>query len=392
MSGKDKVYVINKPPPVGGSASPHLPESDSTLSTPSGGPSGRSARSRSDTGVGRALLLAYLGGPVTVSRWLSGGKGMAWTIAGLASAAAAFGLLLFKARFLARLELGDNGALLWLLIVPTVVLAVGAVWARAVSAAGCKYYLPRSRLPRWLQGLAATGLAGLLVPGLGLMLAGRPKRAGWAFLLVGAAAAALVVFSRWDWLWDRSRSPVAPGISGAGLEMILVLVVCMSVVIALAWIVQALDGARRVTTYRSHAAASAVSVALVVSLLAFALVYRPATIAQNLHVTSTSLQVNGYRFIPLGLSEAAAHLDPAKATYLAHAVELYEALGMRGKARAKRLTLVDRANEYTRLARGGRAGMALFEFDSVARRSHYLFDDRSPYHQLARLRSGPNRR
>jgi hypothetical protein len=225
-----------------------------------------------------------------------------------------------------------------------------------------------------------------------LMLAGRPKRAGWAFLLVGPAVAALVTFSGWHWLWDRSRSSVAPGISGPALEMILVSVVCISAVIAVAWIVQALDGARRVSTYRSHTAASAVSVALVVSLVAFALVYRPATIAQNLYVTSTSLQVNGYRFIPLGLSETAAHLDPARATYLAHAVELCETLGMRGKARAKRQTLVDRANEYTRLARGGRGGLALFEFDPVTRRSHYFFDDRSPYHQLARLRNTSNRR
>jgi hypothetical protein len=229
---------------------------------------------------------------------------------------------------------------------------------------------------------AAIAAIGLLVPGLGLMLSGRPRLAGWSFALVAPAAAAAVVLARWDWLWDRSRTPIPSGLSGPALESALIATIAVASTVAILWLVQALDGARRVTTSRSLVIADAASLALLASIAIFIAAFRPAAVAENLHATAVMLRVDGYRLIPLRLNEAAARLDPATPAYLAEAVELYGAVNMWEKAEQKRKDLETKANEYTRLAFGHRR---VVQGRNQSYQSPYVAEYLSPYNQLERM-------
>jgi hypothetical protein len=326
--------------------------------------------------------LAYLAGPITVSRWLDGRGGLLWSLLGFGSVLTGFTLLMLLSRFEAWVETTSFGLFWWLLIVPSLVFLSGLVWARSVAAAGKLYPVDYSRLPRGLRAPAAIAAAGALVPGLGLTLTGRSRLAGWSFFLVAPLAAAGVVFSRWQWLWDRSRTPVPAGISSPSLEIVFMATIAVAVAAAVFWLVQALDGARRVSTSRSIVVADTASLALLASLAVFAVAFRPSRVAVNLHATAVTLRSDGYRLIPLGLNEAAIRLDPASPAYLVETAELYRAIGLHDKAEEKRRFLEAKANEYTRLAFGGRQTAMTGD---ASYRSPYVNDNLSPYIRLQRL-------
>ena len=392
--GAPKVYVIktpgnDAPPPPDLPTPPSEKESQQAQSKSRSSRAGRSDNSQPLGPAGKkALLLAYVAGPVTIARWLKGRSGLLWSAAGCGSVLIGFILLLMSRRFDAWVETTSFGLMWWLLIVPTLALLIGLVWARSVAAAGCMHRVPYSRLPRRLRSPAAITAAGLLVPGLGMMLVGRPRHAGWSFALVAPLAAAAVMFARWHWLWHRARTPIPAGVSGSTLEVILAGTVAFATVAAILWIVQALDGARRVSSSRSLVVADTASVALLVSLAFFFVAFRPATVARNLHATAVTLRLEGYRLIPLGLSEAATRLDPASPTYLAETAELYDLMGMPEKTREKRRILEKRANEYNRLVYGIQT--ALGQADEY--QSQYVADLRSPYNQLHKISLGTQSR
>jgi hypothetical protein len=165
--------------------------------------------------------------------------------------------------------------------------------------------------------------------------------------MTGPLAVAVVVLAHWRLLVEHSRLVVPTGISDVSLEIVLIAAAGIAAVVLLNWIVQALDGARRVsTTRRSHAFADAVSVALLASIALFSTTFRPVSFAKSLGVVSAALHRDGLRVIPLGLAEAAARLDPASPGYLAHAALLNDELGMKDAARAKRDVLKRRMQEY----------------------------------------------
>jgi hypothetical protein len=385
-SGSPKVYVIKKP---GSSGPPEpIPSTQDEPGTQShGNPSNSVSQSRMVKQTNpresrKALTLAYLVGPVTISRWLSGRSSLLWSALGFGSVLTGFCLLMLRSRFDAWVETTSFGLLWWFVIVPPLVLLIGFVWARSVTAAGRLNPVAFSRLPKRLRSPAAVAAAGVLVPGLGLTLTGRSRLAGCAFLLVAPLAAAAVVFSRWHWLWDRSRTPVPAGVSGHGLEVVFVATIAVASVSAILWLIQALDGARRVSSSRSLVVADTASLALLASLAVFAVAFRPASLALNLHSTAVTLRSDGYQLIPLGLNEAAVRLDPATPAYLAEAVELYGAVGMWDKAREKSRLLEERAKEYTRLAFGGHQEAMGADFRY---RSPYVDNNLSPYNRLQRL-------
>jgi hypothetical protein len=389
-NGTPKVYVIKTPgntePPA-----PDLPTSPSSekesQKSQSRSRSGRAGRSDNSQPLGpagkKALVLAYLAGPVTIARWLKGRSGLLWSAAGSGSVLIGFILLLMSRRFDAWVETTSFGLMWWLLMVPTLVVLIGLVWARSVAAAGCMHRVPYSRLPRRLRSSAVVTAAGLLVPGLGMMLVGRPRHAGWSFALVAPLAAAGVIFARWHWLWHRARTPIPAGVSGSTLEIILAGTVALATVAAILWIVQALDGARRVSSSRSLVVADTASVALLVSLAVFSFAFRPTTLARNLHATAVTLRLDGYRLIPLALSETTTRLDPASPTYLAETAELYDLMGKPEKTRQKRRILEERANEYNRLAYGIQTASSAL--NSASYQSPYVQEDYSPYNLLPRL-------
>jgi hypothetical protein len=262
------------------------------------------------------------------------------------------------------------------------VLALGLIWARSVAAAGQMYPVPFSRLSRRLRSPGAIAAAGALVPGLGLMMSGRPRQAGWAFALLAPIAAAGIILARWHWLWDRGRTPVPAGISGPGLENLLVYTVAIAAGAAFVWLVQALDCARRVSKTRSFAVTDAASLGLLATLAVFAFAFHPTSVAQNFHAAAVTLRLDGYRLIPLGLNEAATWLDPGAPAYLAETADLYESLGMWEKSRQRRQLLEKRANEYARLAFGeGQTAYA----PAGPRLSPYVAEQLSPYNQLPNL-------
>jgi hypothetical protein len=292
-------------------------------------------------------------------------------------------MLALTSRFHAWVETTSYGLTWWLLIVPTLVLVIGLVWARSVAAAGSLHNMTYSRCPRRLRSPAAIAAAGLLVPGLGMMLVGRPRHAGWSFALAAPVAAAAVVITRWDWLWHRARTPIPAGVSGPTLEIILAATVAVATVAGILWIVQALDGARRVSSSRSLVVADTASVGLLMSLAIFSFAFRPATFAHNLHTTAVTLRLDGYRTIPLALNEAALRLDPASPAYLAEAAELYALLGKTDKSREMRRILEDRAFEYNRHAFGIQTASSGVQ--SRGYQSPYVRHDQSPYNRLPRL-------
>jgi hypothetical protein len=209
--------------------------------------------------------------------------------------------------------------------------------------------------PRWLRHPRTVVALGMLAPGLGHLIAGYPRRAACLLWVMGPLALATVVLAQWHWLWERSRSAVPPGISGPALEIVLIAATGVVILALLTWIVQALEGARRVSpNRRSHAFADAVCVALLVSLVLFSATFRPVSLARSLGVASVALHRDGLCVIPLGLAEAAARLDRASPEYLAHAALLNDELGMTDAAQAKRDEIESRMERYAELIRRDR--------------------------------------
>jgi len=380
--GSPKVYVIKPGSPT---ANPN-PITGTTSQADGDGTARKSDSVRASTARSwKPLVTAYLLGPVTVSRWVNGPKGVAWAAAGALSVFVAFLLVVFHSRFDAWLGSSSNGVLAWFLIVPFVVTVMGLVWARSVIAAGRRCPATLSRLPRRLRSSAAITALGLLVPGLGLMLTGRVKRAGWAFALIIPAGVTAVALLRWPWLWNLNRSTINPGLSSVTLEVVLLATVAIAAVCALAWIVQALDGARRAGHRPSHVFADAAGATLIVSLVVFAVAFKPVSVARNLSASALPMRHDSYRLIPLAVTEAASWLDPANPVYIAEAAELYRALGNREKAREKRDILEQRAAAYTKFAWGGPSdGPAPAGLTSNFR-STYIDNAQSPWNRLNTL-------
>jgi hypothetical protein len=244
------------------------------------------------------------------------------------------------------METTAHAASIFVFFVSAVTLSVIAVWARSIAAVRSVRGSKRSPV--------VFALLGLLVPGLGLHLAGHSKRAAWAFSIVGPLTIALVVLVHWRWLWEVGGAAARPGASGSDLEMALVAAATVLVVTVVSWLVQALDGARCVASDRHHRFSSLMSAVLLVSLGMFAATFRPAPLARNLHATSTELSGEGLRVIPLAMSKVAAKLDPANPFHLAQVAELYDSLGMAEAASLNRGVLEQRMREYLAIARPAR--------------------------------------
>lgn len=379
--GSQKVYVIKH-----GSPNPATTTSPGSSQPASAGKSRKSGSVTASTPRSwKPLITAYLLGPVTVSRWVTGPRGAAWAAAGALLVITAFLLALFHSRFDAWLGNSSDGVLAWFLIVPLLVAATGTVWARSVTAAGRRCPATLSRLPRLLRSAVALAVLGALIPGLGLMLTGRVKRAGWAFALIIPAGVTVAVLLRWQWLWDVSRSTINPGLSGAALEVVLLSTVSIAALSALAWIVQALDGARRAGHSPSHVFADAAGATLIVSLIVFTAAFRPVTVARNLNASALPMRHANYRLIPLAVTETASWLDPANPVYIADAAELYRALGNREKAREKREILEQRAAAYTKFAWGGPDDGPVPAGLTSNFRSTYIDNAQSPWNRLNTL-------
>ena len=187
---------------------------------------------------------------------------------------------------------------------------------------------------------------GFLFPGLGLRVAGCSRLAAAALGATVLGIGSAIFVANVPWLWLRLRSGSAPGISGGTFEALLIGAVAVLTLCSIVWIVQGLDGARRVARARSPLLTDAVSASLLVAIAVFGLAFRPASVASNLHVMASALDAQGFRMIPLVLCETSVRLDRAAPVYLADAADLLDSLGRHEEAQRHRRELERQMTAY----------------------------------------------
>jgi hypothetical protein len=200
-------------------------------------------------------------------------------------------------------------------------------WCRELRlAAGDRRFLPE-KLPGWMRSMPAVVGLGLLVPGLGLMVAGRVRRAALALLGAGLTVHALVVLSGFLRFQNvdlglRARTPLP-----LSMELWLGGTVIAAALGLLFWVGTALDGARLLGTAERRprtVPADRYGLALLLALAIFGAGFRPAEFARDLDSLSTALEDRGFRHLPLALDLAALQLDSGRPEYAFHAASLAE--------------------------------------------------------------------
>jgi hypothetical protein len=234
--------------------------------------------------------------------------------------------------------------------------AMGSLaWSRAVLRTVRDERFQPERMPRLLRTSWVAGALGMMVPGLGLAIAGRARRAALALWIGTQVVFASVVLAHAGlvWTWNtKSGADALPKTFVEGLFIACALVVTAG---ALLWIASALEGAR--VHQRSNgprlsrllAPGDAVAVALVLSLVAAATVIRPARVAQDLDAYAGWLRASGAQLIPLGLESAAAAFDAGRPEYAMRVAELYTEMGHEEKAQAIQDRLRERWEAYAQM-------------------------------------------
>jgi hypothetical protein len=315
--------------------------------------SGESCRSP-DRPKRSRFLAAYLLGPLAPAILFRGRSRVLWSAVGLVSTAAAAVAACRWSPLVSRCRATPGGDAIFVLLVCGILLPMVCVWCRCIAAVPSHRSKADSRGPA--RNPLILALAGTVIPGLGLHLAGHPKRAAWAFALVAPTLVCLAVLGNWTWLWRGDGSS-----AGLGTEAALIAAALVLLLATLTWIVQALDGARRVATRPNPGLSSFLCVALLVSLAVLSGTFRPEPIAGSLHDASTSLAAEGFLVIPLVLSEAAGKIDPADPLHIAQAAALCESLGLADAASERRRVLEQRTRKYLEVVRnepsaGARSG------------------------------------
>jgi hypothetical protein len=306
-----------------------------------------------------SLLAPTVLGPIAAAFRSAGRARIAWAIAGGLPILGAIALLVFGPAIRSWVGMTPWGALAWLLLVGIGTIHTAFAWALGSHAATADNR--RDAGPSWRDEPGHVGVFGFLFPGLGLRLAGCRRLAAAALgaTILGVGAAVFVANTPWLWLRLRSGSPA--GISGTAFEILLIGAVAVLAACSLVWIVQGLDGARRVARVRSPLLTDAVSAALLVAIAVFGLAFRPAGVAANLHTVASALDAQGFRVIPLALCETSARLDRASPVYLADAADLLDSLGQHEEAHLHRREIERRMTEYLQVL-GHREGFVQVMF------------------------------
>jgi hypothetical protein len=288
---------------------------------------------------------AYGLGPLSLIIWPRERKRGGWAVASAVSVALTGLLAVEWTAYWQRAMRFEHGPAIWAASVAVVILAVTTVWSRAVATSP-----PFVAWPRRLRSIGSIGVLGLMLPGLGLLIAGRRWRAALAVWSAGLLAAAAVVVLHWRSLAAVSAGHdigAEAGAAAASTEIALIVAGICAGVGLLAWLVQALDGVRVVSPFvRSNPLANRLALALLASLGLLVATFQPVFCARHLSAAATRLREHRLRLIPLALCEAAASLDPSEPSYLVEAASLCEALGRADDAAEKRAVLRRRAEHY----------------------------------------------
>lgn len=303
-----------------------------------------------------ALLLAltWLCGPAALLLTPAGRRHRGWLALGLsATAAGAFLLVVPYARLVAWT--GLSTPLAWSSLAALATAGGFSAWARAVLLAGTRLPPPH-RLPRLLRSRAGVGAIGLLAPGCGLLAgSGRWHAALWLWALWPAALGAMALRAGPD-MWRHLATTIPDRAATDLLEHALLLSAVAVLLGALAWLVQALEGARRVAPVPAlgRGRGDWFAVALGLSCLALAVGGSPGRAARHLGDAAAILQAEGLTVIPLHLAQAAQRLDASRSEYAVLAIALHEQRGDAARAAAVRDRLEQGVAGYVALrARGG---------------------------------------
>ncbi len=350
MSGPSKVYVIN--PKVSGSLSSLSGKDGKGLpeylrSSGDGGGSGRgtSQTRTNERQSGVPLILSYLAGPLSLLATRRGRRSRFW--AGLSVfSVILFIIVIWMWKGFSYWSTRENPVVAVMLLAAVAAAISGvSAWTRAVVLAG-RYEGPRlRRSPDWIRGPWAAGLFGIICPGMGLFVAGRSKQAAAALWMACMSAISLLVLSKAAWLWNFNAYAGAFAVRPDTLEYILMGASAAVVLGGLAWVVQALNGARlagRASNRKTVSRRNWAAVALLVSIIVFSILSRPTAIAESLDRGAAVASSEGMRIIPLHLSRAAIRLDPSRPGYVIRAIGLYEDCGDQATADEMRRELVAR--------------------------------------------------
>lgn len=381
VASKSKVYIID-PNDTAGSGTQkgrsgkrgvertdYSPDSEGPqASTPQGsGPRGSRPRGRradervEEKGSPLPTFFAYLAGPYSILATRRGRESKFWIALAILSATGA-AVLFARAGTLFAAPHGAGIGFILRLSVACLAMALGfAAWARGAFLLGHHKGRLLKQLPAWLRHPWTAGALGFIIPGFGLFVARHPRRAACALLAACATAIAALVLRQSPALWRLSRTGILVE-HGDVLERIFLVMGAVGTLGALAWIAQALDGAR-LAGYRAEVAPAAhgestsgrhgdwFTVALVFAIAALPITFKPPHVAGTLNRFAFSLREDSMRIIPLAATQLAMRLDPSRPEYAVQAIELNEALGRFTSALAIRRDLAERWRPYERMRR-----------------------------------------
>lgn len=304
-----------------------------------------------------ALLIAltWLCGPLALLLTPAGRRRRGLSTLGALAAVAALVILLVPYGRLVSVT-GSTTPLVWSVLALVATLGGFTAWACAVPLALASLP-PLHRLPRLLRSRLAVIALGLLAPGAGMLASGGRQRAGIWLWLLWPAVLGLAMLRNAMAMWQHLVATSADSAAADLLESFLLLSAGAVAVGALVWVVQALEGARRLSPAPalSRGRGDWFAVALGVSCAALAVGGNPGHVARQMGDAALVLRVEGMTIIPLQLSLAADRLDPSCAEYAVQAIALHEVRGDQERAGALRARLDQGLATYVALLGEDRA-------------------------------------
>jgi len=334
------------------------------------------------------MILTYMMGPFSVHLNPENRERKGLLTAGMISGMAGLGMF---AGWGFILDLIGKGWPLW----PWAVIGAGvmvtafSVWARTAYLAGSSERLPQHKLPSPLRKPWAVGIVGLIAPGLGLLLAGCPRRGAAVILSGWSVVAAVLVLANSLGIWSRNQGVEAASIQPAVLEVIFMVSAGILVAGLIGWIAQALEGARQMMGepgIRHRMRGDWYAAALLCTMLGMTVIWDPPTVARHLDNSGIILREKGLQVIPLHLTRGAYRLDPGPSEYAVRVIELNEELGRRDEAVLMRRELDGNLASYLALVHSENRGrpMQSHEYEGRTPAQEWkviadLFGQNNPY-------------
>ena len=294
------------------------------------------------------LALTYLIGPLAILLTPRGRQQK--PIVAMAGLAVLSTAALIAMRFGGLVRESQPGSVwIWGGLLTVAVIGGFTAWARALHLVGREGVPHLNKMPHWLrQGWAISGL-GLIAPGSGMLLSGRADRAAITLWLMGPVVLAIAILLNAMGLWQHHLASGWLAAAGPALEAVFMVAVGLVALGFLVYVAQALEGMRQVLVepgLKTRVKGDYYAMAVLASVVVMVVVANPVRMAHQLDLGGDILREQGFQAIPLQLTLAASHLDPAKPEYSMQAMDLYVALGDYEKADSLRADLDQNLSAY----------------------------------------------